>query len=340
MRAAVVEERGKLTVGDVPDPEPGDHEALCEVLYGATCVATDDHLINDTFLSKITYPMILGHESVGRVVRVGSKARYLKEGDLIARVGTPPVGEYKAFWGGFAEFGIVPDHRAMAEDGLPEKLWKRERRQAPFPEALDPRAATMLITWRETFSFIQRMGVGRGARVLVIGSGGNGLSFTRHARNLGAEKVVMIGSASREAEAKEAGAEALVDYKTDDWLTAVQDVFEGKFDFMIDAIAKRDNLDRVLKRLAHGGTASVYGVEERMSVALHPMAVGGSFSFYNGGYDEAEVHDEVVRMAIDGRLDASLFLDLDNPWPLEDICDAYEAVNARKKVKALIRIRG
>ena len=91
MKAAVIEKPGVLVVKEIPVPEVGDYDALCQLLYGATCTGTDQHLIAGRFPWPVSYPTVLGHESVGRVVQVGAKARNFKVGDLISRVGTPPA---------------------------------------------------------------------------------------------------------------------------------------------------------------------------------------------------------------------------------------------------------
>ncbi len=70
------------------------------------------------------------------------------------------------------------------------------------------------------------------------------------------------------------------------------------------------------------------------------MKARGSFTVYKGGYDQAEVHDQVVELTRNGKLDASLWLDLDNPFELAAIGDAYDVVEKRELVKALVRIRG
>ena len=111
MKAAVVEKPGQLVVRDVPDPVFGPYDALCKLLYGVTCTGTDRHLINNTFPFGTSYPTILGHESVGRVIEVGAKVRHVKEGDVITRVGAPadPGGSHASHWGGFAQLGVATD---------------------------------------------------------------------------------------------------------------------------------------------------------------------------------------------------------------------------------------
>ncbi len=338
MKAAIVEKPGVLVVRDIPLPEMGEYEALCEILWGATCSGTDTHIIAGCFHVPVAYPTVLGHESVGRVVEVGPRVRNLQVGDIITRVGTPPVGECSVTWGGFAEFGIACDHWAAKEDGRPAQEWRGSRWNQHVPCGIDPARATMIITWRETLSYITRMGFGAGASLLVIGSGGNGLSFAAHAVNLGASCVAMIGNAMREEVARAVGVADCFDYKAECLETAVREAYPEGFDFIIDAVGKRGLLDAALPHAKDSGTVTIYGVDEYGSCLINPVHARGSFTYADRGYDEEEAHEQVVTFIQQGKLDAGLWLDLAHPFPLERIGDAFQAVVQRKCVKALVQI--
>ncbi len=340
MKAAMVEKPGALSIRDVPEPEPGEYEVLCEMLYGATCTGTDQHIIHGRMPWTIEYPVILGHESVGRVIRVGPNVRYFKTGHMITRVGAPaaPDGAYGISWGGFAELGIARDHRAMREDGLPEERWTGYRVNQIVPPEIDPRAATMIITWRETLSYITRMGVGDRASVLVIGSGGNGLAFVAHARNMGASRIAMLGSPAREEAAREAGAGSYFDYHVENPDKVIKEIHAEGFDFIIDAVGRQGQVDQVFPLLENRGTLGIYGIDDFNTATINPRRATGTFTYYNEDYDEEETHDRVIAYMRDGALDARIWLDLERPYPLTDIVSAFDAVQARKAVKALVRL--
>jgi len=338
MKAAVVEKPNVLRVREVPVPKIDDYHVLCETLYGATCGGTDLHIIKGRFPFGVDYPTILGHESTGQVIEVGAKVRNIKVGDIISRIGTPPVGGYSSTWGGFAEFGLACDHQAAQDDGRPREEWYSDRRQQRLPPDIDPVHATMIITWRETFSYITRMGVGAGASLLVIGSGGNGLSFAAHATNIGGFPIVMIGNPHREQVARTAGATDYFSYKADDVHAAIKETHPGGFDFIIDAVGRQGLLDAALGHVKDGGTVGIYGVDDYGFCMLNPVNAPGSFTYSNRGYDEAEVHDQVIAFMQQGKLDASLWLGLENSFRLKEINQAFTAVEQRKFVKALVQI--
>lgn len=340
MKAAVVEGPNKLVVRELPDPEPTEYQALVELLYGAVCSGTDNHIVAGhlPFTKWFKTPAVLGHESIGRVVRTGAKVRNFKSGDLITRVGTTPVGGVNIAWGGFAELGIATDWQAMKADGVPQAQWNSARVQHVLPAGIDPAEATMIITWRETWSFLTRIGFQAGQNLLVIGTGGNALSYAVHGRNIGAAKVVVVGSAKRKAEVEQLGAE-LVDYKCENPAEAVGKLCPDDFDVIIDAVGKSGGLNPFLGRLKVGGTVAVYGLDDVMTYSMAPMSGKGTFRFYRGGYDEAESHEAIIKFVQEGKLPARPFLtNMDNPFPLERIGDALESVRRRECVKALVKL--
>jgi D-arabinose 1-dehydrogenase-like Zn-dependent alcohol dehydrogenase len=339
MKAAIIEAKGRLAIHDIPEPEVGDYDALCRLLFGATCTGTDLHLINDTFPCPIAYPTVLGHESIGQVVKTGAKVRNFKPGDLISRVGTPPDPQkrFNVNWGGFAEFGIARDHKAMREDGCPEKQWSAYRVNQVLPSDLDPREATMLITWRETFSFIHRMGMSPGKSLLVLGSGGNGIAFAAHTRNLGGTSV-LVGSRNRENAARAAGATTFYDYSTKNLLDQLMERYPQGFDLIIDAMGRAGQLDAALKLCAWNGSAAVYGLDDFGKCGVNTNNARGTFTLYKGGYIEAEGHEPVMEFIRAGKLNACHWMDLDIVYPLDRITEAYDAVKTRKHIKALVAL--
>jgi len=344
MKAAIVVKPGVLEVRDIPMPEVGEYDVLCQLLYGAVCTGTDSHILRGTFPFSLNYPAVLGHESIGRAVRLGPKVRNIKTGDLITRVGTPPPPDKSCdiAWGGFAEYGIAKDYRAMRDDGWPRSDWDAYRVCQVLPPDMDPRAATMVITWRETLSYITRMGIGlatAGAAVLVLGSGGNALSFVAHARNLGAGAIVMIGSKNRFQAGAAAGATCLDYHDTDAQLMEACDrAVPGGFHFVIDVVGRKGQIDRVLPLVRSGGTIGIYGIDEFFSVSLNPRRARGTFTFYNGHYDEEETHERVMAFVKSGALDPAIWLDMENPFDFDNICEAFQAVAARTVVKPLVRL--
>jgi len=341
MKAAIIRQFGTLAVELMPEPKLGEYDALCDLLYGATCTGTDSHIIDGTFPWISPLPTVLGHESVGRVIEVGAKVRHFRVDDLITRVGTPaaPAAGLSVTWGGFAEYGIAKDHWAMCADGLPSEQWQGFRWNQVVPYGIDPAVAPMLTTWRETFSYLTRMGVTAGASVLVVGSGGNGLSYARLAANLGCAVVAMAGAAYLEGPATAKGGVGIyVDYQRDDLAQALNAAHPDGFDYIIDAVGKTGIADRMLPCLKPGGTYGTYGIDDLGKITIDPERARGAFRVHPCSYDEAETHQRVAEWMQQGKLDASLWYDAVNPYPLDAIADAFAAVRDRKSPKMLVKL--
>lgn len=340
MKAAIVTTPGVLTVQDIEPPIVGEYEALCEMLYGAICTGTDSHLIDGEFPWPVNYPTILGHESIGRVVRVGAKVRYLKPGDVVTRVGTtaPPGSGLDVNWGGFAEQGIARDHWAMREDGLPESEWRPAAINQIVPPDIDPAAATMMITWRETLDCFNRMQIPVGGSLLVSGTGGNGLAFVAHAKNAGVGRIAIVGSPARAEIARRIGATDFFDYRSPDLAAEISALQPDGFDMVLDAVGKQDVLNAILPHVSWGGRLTIYGLDDHGSLSLDLSRARGTFTYYVGGYEEALSHDQVVELMRSGELDARNWIDLDHPFELENIADAFNAVRGRAAIKAVVRL--
>ena len=339
MRAAVVSGPGKLEVRTLPMPRPADYQALCQNLFGSVCSGTDRHLIagHPPFCHWVQTPFILGHESVGEVRETGPKVRHLSPGNLVTRVGAPALGGCTPGWGGFSEFAIATDWLAMKEDGV--EGWEAHTTQQVLPPGFAPDASTMFITWRETLSYLRRLGAGPGKSLLILGSGGVALAFAAHAANLGIDDSVLVGSMARADHAGKIDVKGFYDYKQPDLPRLLAHDRPDHFDIVIDSVGTLGNFQLGVALLKPGGTLAIYGMDEPIPPHLKEQAVANGIQFYQGGYNEAEAHDEVVAMVRDGKLDASIWLDLDNPYPLEAIGEAVASIKHLGRIKPLVRLK-
>ena len=199
MRAAIVPEPGRIELVEIPEPKYGDYEARVEILACSICSGTDSHIVYGQFPWR-AYPCVLGHESIGRVVEVGPAVRNLRPGDLVLRPTAVRPGEtlggYNSMFGSFAEIGIVADAAAIVADtprGETPKLPPFATAQQVMPPDFDPDLAGAFITFKETLSFLQRLGVQVGKSVLILGSGTVGLSFALWGQADRAWPVIITG---------------------------------------------------------------------------------------------------------------------------------------------------
>lgn len=333
MKAAAVTAPGRVEVVEIADPLVGPFDVVCEALVGSVCAGTDTHVIEGTF-GPAGFPKIIGHETVGRVVEVGREVRNFAEGNLVTRVGAPPSEDYVLAWGGMVQFPVAKDHRAMREKGLPQQEWWSHRINQVIPEGLlAVRHTSMFITWRETLSYLQRAGLGSARRVIVSGSGANGMSMAALLRALGCEEVVMIGSASRRDRCS-GFTDRYLDYRSVGEIEEFMRSAAGRFDGVIDATGVSGSLDAALPALREDAIVGVYGLDDGDGYFFRPMRAK-SFRFYNSGYDEAETHGQVIDLVARGLLDARCWVDAET-FGWHSVADAFQAARDRSIVKPVI----
>jgi threonine dehydrogenase-like Zn-dependent dehydrogenase len=105
-------------------------------------------------------------------------------------------------------------------------------------------------------------------------------------------------------------------------------------------VGKVGALDKVLGTLKVGGAVGIYGLDDEGKVSINPSNAKGTFTVYNDGYDDSEMHRQVLDFVKQGKLDARIWFDMDHPYPLEKIAEAFEDLRQRKAVKALIQLHG
>lgn len=333
MKAALLIAPKTLVIKEVPEPIMSDYDALCDILASSVCGGTDHHLfLNDPYF-KIQFPVIIGHEAIGRVTRCGTKVRNLKPGDLVTRVFNklPPESNIHLQWGAFAERGVVTDWQAMRDDDLPESEWSQFRVHRVLPPNFDPLASTMIITWRETYSFFKQFCLDLDQNALIIGSGSQALAFADHCRNTGISFEV-IGSTERSFLFQKKGAKQFFDYR--DFASYPTNT---RFNIIIDAIGKSDTVNKVINCLVDNGAVAIYGLDQFSSYELDRNRAPDEFSVFSGEkYDEASAHESIIDFIKDGKLNAWDYLSNDHIYHLDQILDALLSTAERKVLKSVI----
>lgn len=240
-----------------------------------------------------------------------------------------------------SEYGLAVDHEAMWADGIDQTEWDGYRVNQVIPEGvIDPIDATMIITWRENLSWINRMGVSQGDKVLVVGSGANGISIAACAAIRGGE-VTVVGNEKRRVPSMKTGIAGYVNYKEKDEVEKLIRENPSSYAYLIDATGVKETLTPYMSMLQEGGTVAVYGMNDFYSYTFNPILGPKSFRFYNsyaGVYDEAETHKEVIELIRAGKLDANNWLDKENIFTWDNAPDAYTHVREKKAIKAVIKL--
>ncbi len=341
MLAVVVRGPGSYQVEEVPEPTFGDYEALVRISHCGICSGTDRHIIagNDHFPYLAPYPTILGHESVGDVVAVGRSVRYLREGDVVLRAMTGALPGYTSTFGGMAEYGIVGDARAIAEDAAcsPVPLPRPMAYQQKVPPDFDRAGVGVFITFKETLSAAQDFGVGPGSRVAVLGVGGVGLCFVRAGKLLGAEEVIAVGRRSAPLQrAAEMGADHCINSAAVELATAVRDASGGGCTHVIDAVGNNDLLQEGLALLAPGGKLGQYGVPPARRMTLDWSAAPAGASMEILAPQEHRVHKLCLDWLRLGFFDPLSLVDA--VLPLSQVHEAFGLLEGQQAMRVTLTL--
>jgi uncharacterized zinc-type alcohol dehydrogenase-like protein len=239
------------------DPGPLPDEWV-EVAVEHCGVCHSDLSMIDGEWGETTYPIVAGHEVVGRVVAVGAGAKRARIGDRVG-IGwfASSCAECRTCLSGSqhlcaASTGLITHHRGgFAERVRAHWLWA-----TPLPAALDPASAGPLFCGGITvFGPIARFGVRPTDRVGVVGIGGLGHLAVRFLAAWGCEVTAFTRSASKRREALALGAHDVV--ASDD--PAALEPLAGRFDFVLVTVNVGLPWQRYLAALAPRGRLHVVG---------------------------------------------------------------------------------
>ncbi|MCI4004604.1 NAD(P)-dependent alcohol dehydrogenase [Dickeya dianthicola] len=241
------------------------NDVAIEILYCGVC-HSDLHTARNDW-SWTNYPIVVGHEIVGRVIEVGSGVTHHKIGDHVA-VGTMVdscqhcdqchKGEEQLCREGntqtFAGVDRITGEPTMG--GYAKHIVVREEFVLRVPDGLDlAKAGPLLCAGATTYSPLRTWNVGPGSRVGVIGMGGLGHMAIKLAVALGASVTVLSRSPSKEADAKELGADAFLVSRDEKAMTQAA----SAFDLIIDTVPTKHDLTPYLPLLDVDGTLCVVG---------------------------------------------------------------------------------
>ena len=344
MKAAVVPGDGTVIVKEVPLPEVGPYQCLVKILACATCTGTDRKIAYRLLPWFQDYPGILGHEGFGRVVSVGKKVRYIKEGDLFLRPTSvypgEKLGDYFSAWGGFAEYGLVTDVKAMKEDNPQAQVpgLTVYQQKVPASLGLDPADATMLITLKETASFLQVIGAGWRSKLAILGSGPVAMGFCWFAKVFGAWPVIVIGRRDEPEERMiKAGADAYINNCRQDMIQKVKELTANQgVDFVIDTAGDPELLTESSSLLSVRGKIAPYASSLSSRYVLDRTKGPGYWSFQLAGPDEPSAHQYLLDAVRLGLVKLRNFYSF--RLPLEKISEGFRMMERKEAFKIVFEM--
>lgn len=245
--------------------EVGPNDVLIEILYCGVC-HSDIHQARNEWGGTI-YPIVPGHEIVGRISQVGPQVTRFKVGEL-AGVGCfvdscRTCQSCKEGLEQYCDKGSVGTYNSLklgpvqTFGGYSNNIVVDENYTLRISEKLDlARVAPLLCAGITTYSPLRHWKIGPGHKVAVLGLGGLGHMAVKFAVSFGAEVTMLSGSASKKADAEKLGAHHFV-------LTSTPDVMRtlaGSFDFIIDTVSAPHDINGYIGLLRVDGTMILLGV--------------------------------------------------------------------------------
>ncbi|MDQ2687106.1 MAG: NAD(P)-dependent alcohol dehydrogenase [Armatimonadota bacterium] len=244
-------------------PRPDD--VVIDILYCGVC-HTDIHQARNEWGWSV-FPMVPGHEIIGRVASVGGDVTAFQPGDMVG-VGTM-VDSCRHCEACLAGLEVYCENNPTQtyndkdrHDGLPTyggysaRIIVSDKFVLRLPEGLDPKAAgPLLCAGITTYSPLRHWKVGPGHKVAVIGLGGLGHLGLKFAKAFRADVSLFTRSADKEAEAKRLGADQVI-LSTD---PAQMKAAVGQFDLILDTAPSAHDLNPYLATLKRDGTLVLVG---------------------------------------------------------------------------------
>ena len=243
----------------------GPHDVRIEILFCGVC-HSDVHQVRDEWGGSI-FPMVPGHEIVGRITEVGAHVKNFKPGDL-AGVGCmvdscQHCPECADGLEQYCDNGFVGTYNAREKDGSPtyggysNNIVVTEKFVLRVSEKLDlARVAPLLCAGITTWSPLRQWNAKEGNRVAVMGLGGLGHMAVKFAAAMGCEVTVLSTSANKEADAKALGAHKFVVTKDQEAMKSVANYF----DLIINTVSAPMDLTPYVGSLRRDGTMVLLGV--------------------------------------------------------------------------------
>jgi len=280
--------------------EPGPKDVHIAIDFCGIC-HSDIHQARNEWNNSI-YPMVPGHEIVGKVKAVGADVKKFKVGDTAA-VGCM-VDSCRTCVNckdGLEQYCVNPaciqtynwrdKEGNITFGGYSTDIVVTEDFVLKVPENLDPAgAAPLLCAGITTYSPLKHWKVGKGSKVGIVGLGGLGHMGLKFSHAFGAHTVQFTTSASKIDDAKKLGADEVILTKEANWHAE----HANTFDFILDCVSAEHDLTPYMSLLKRDGTLCLVGVPEK-PIEMHAFSViGGRKSFAGSGIGGIQETQEML----------------------------------------------
>jgi alcohol dehydrogenase (NADP+) len=324
---SAVSETSPLAPTTIPRRDLTEHDVQIEILFCGIC-HSDLHSVRNEwseFMATV-YPVVPGHEVVGRVTKVGSAVTKFKPGDLAA-VGCMvdsdgSCNQCQADLEQFCPNRILtynsPDKHlgGVTYGGYSDSLIVDERFGLRVPANLDlAGTAPLLCAGITTYSPLRHWGVTKGKKVGIVGLGGLGHMGVKLAHAFGAQVVVFTTSPGKTEDALRLGADEVVVSRNPDEMEKHAD----SFDFILDTVSAQHDINAYLNLLRRDGNLTLVGAPPQPLNVLAFSLIGGRHSLSGSAIGGIAETQEMLDFCGEHEITADVEV-----IPIQKINEAYE----------------
>ncbi|WP_308470005.1 zinc-binding dehydrogenase [Kineococcus rubinsiae] len=342
MRAAVMYGAGDVRVQDVPDAAVQETtDAVVRVVRACVC-GSDLHPYHSMEPSQQGQPM--GHEFIGVVEETGSAVTGVAVGDFVispfafsdntcdlCREGFQTACPHGGFFSSAQAEAVRVPQAAGTLVTVPGGL-------AGVDEALYPSLLTLSDVYLTGYHAAFMARVEAGKTVTVIGDGAVGLSAVLAARQMGAERIILMGRhTSRTDLGREFGATDVVAERGEEGVAKVRELTGGQGSHVVlEAVGHLPAYEQAYGVVRAGGVISRVGVPQYEEAPIGFASLFGRNVTLNGGPAPVRAYlEDVLPTVLDGTIDPGRVFD--RTVGLEEVPEGYRAMDAREALKVLVR---
>jgi alcohol dehydrogenase (NADP+) len=273
---AVHSETTPLTPWSFERREPGAEDVLIDILFCGVC-HSDIHFARGEWGNSV-YPMVPGHEIVGKITRVGSAVTNWAVGDTVGvgcfvdscRSCAPCQSGEEQYCDAGATFTYNSQDKdgSITYGGYSTQIVVDQNYVVRVPESLPlDAAAPLLCAGITTYSPMRHFGVTPGMKVGVVGLGGLGHMAVKFAKAMGAHVTVLSHSPSKKDDAMRLGADDFIATNDPECFTT----YGSQFEFLLDTVSASHDLNAYLGLLKLDGQMVVVGIPDPTPVSAFPL---------------------------------------------------------------------
>lgn len=341
MRAAVLQETETFEIEERNRPTPADDEVLVAIRNVGIC-GSDVHYYEHGRIGDyvVEGPLILGHESAGEVVEVGTQVERLNQGDRVTIEPGVPCrrcahcrrGDYHLCES--VTFMATPPHDGAFTEYV---TWPADF-VYKLPEAVSLREGALCEPLSVGIHACRRGDVGTGDTVLVTGAGPIGLLAAEVARAAGATDIIVTDVVEGKLSlAADRGADRVIDVTEEDLSAAVGEYTDGVgADVVIEASGAEPSIQSTLDGVRRGGTIVFVGLASEDEIPLGVVEIIDNEIDVHGSFRYKNTYAAAIDLLADGAVDAEGIVDFDAS--LDEIDDAFRRSMQPETVKGMVSL--